>query len=149
MALLDPRNLLRDVDDRLVSVLTEASKDVDIVVIEGSRSFATQVRYVKEGVSKTMKSGHLVEPKAKAVDVIPSVDRVRGMRTDHPKFMFSLGLIMGAVLAAARHLGNSEFDIRFGYDFNGNKILDDKFFDGAHIEIKNYATEPDTRFKTN
>lgn len=59
---------LEGVDPRLVSLVHEILWYMDVSVIEGLRSVTQQQQNVKKGVSKTMKSKHLV---GKAIDLYP------------------------------------------------------------------------------
>ena len=59
---------LDGVDKRLVALVEEILHYIDVSVIEGLRSVATQKYYVSIGVSKTMRSKHL---QGKAVDLYP------------------------------------------------------------------------------
>lgn len=59
---------LAGIDPRLQALVRQILFYIDISVIEGLRSVATQKYYCSIGVSKTMKSKHLV---GKAVDLYP------------------------------------------------------------------------------
>jgi len=137
--------LLDAADARLARLVMAAGEIVDLYVIETSRSLDRQRAYVSRGVSKTLRSGHIVLPKAKAVDLGP-MDSDRAMRTDHPRYEFALGRVIGVIEALTTLPEFKDVKVRMGWDFNGNKKFDDAFFDGAHIEIAGYKLEPDTRW---
>ena len=59
---------LRGVDARLVSVLNELVKIMDVTIIEGLRSEQRQEKLLKEGSTKTKFSKHIT---GKAVDLAP------------------------------------------------------------------------------
>ena len=59
---------LNGVDSKLVNILNESIKLMDLTVLEGVRSKERQRVLVAKGASKTMKSKHL---KGSAVDVTP------------------------------------------------------------------------------
>ena len=66
------RARLKGVDSRLVNVLNELIKVMDVTIIEGVRSAETQNKYFKDGKSKldgiNKKSNHQL---GKAVDLAP------------------------------------------------------------------------------
>lgn len=82
MFTLDERSLKRlnnKVHPKLVAVVKRAIElsTVDFSVIEGIRTIEKQREYVKKGVSKTMKSRHLIQPDGygHAVDLAPLIEK--------------------------------------------------------------------------
>ena len=114
----------------LQRVIIEASRSIDILVIEGVRSYETQKKFVKDGVSKTMKSKHLkqVDGFSHAVDVAVLVGG-RIPWDDHRYFYF----MAGHVFSAAERLNVS---IRWGGNWDGDQdFSDQRFNDLVHFEL--------------
>jgi peptidoglycan L-alanyl-D-glutamate endopeptidase CwlK len=120
-------NALKGVDKRLQDVVALAIKYAteDFFVNEGLRSKERQALLVKQGASKTMNSKHIT---GHAVDLIPVA--VKGVIpwNDTKKF----DAIGKAMMKAAAELG---VKIRWGKDWNGNGIADEKFVDSPHFEL--------------
>ena len=95
------KSRLNGVDGRLVDLVNETLFYIDVSVIEGLRSVETQKQYLAIGVSKTMKSKHLV---GKAVDLYPyPVPRLQSGSIDSNSEKWNqLG---GVVLTLARAMG--------------------------------------------
>lgn len=72
------QNNLVGVEPRLVAVVERAIEitDQDFTVFEGVRTLERQREYLARGVSKTLKSKHLVQPDGygHAVDLVPYID---------------------------------------------------------------------------
>lgn len=127
---------LATVDGRLVAIVEKALGYgvVDFKVLEGARTDAEQLEYVRTGVSKVMpgpKAKHTVGPasgrtKAHAVDLVPvaPVDW-----DDRERF----ALLAGLMFAAASEL---QIPIRWGGDWDGDtQTRDETFRDSGHFEL--------------
>ena len=119
------RNRLKGVDSRLVNVLNELIKIMDVTVIEGLRSAERQEELLAKGATKVKYSKHM---EGKAVDIAPyPIDW-----NDSERFHYMGGMVRG--IAKALNL-----DIRWGGDWNSDgEIKDNKFDDLVHIEIKSF-----------
>ena len=114
---------LKGVDTKLVNVLNELVKIMDVTIIEGLRSQERQNELVAKGASKTKYSKHI---QGKAVDVAPYPidwkDRVR--------FHYMGGMVRGI----GQQLG---VNIRWGGDWDSDgETKDNSFDDLVHVEIK-------------
>ena len=117
------KELLKGVDARLVSVLNELIKIMDVTIIEGVRSSERQEELLKQGLSKVKYSKHM---EGKAVDLAPyPIDW-----DDLERFYYMGGMIRGI----GKELG---INVRWGgdWDSDGN-IRDQSFNDLVHVEIK-------------
>ena len=114
---------LRGVDTRLVNVLNELVKIMDVTIIEGLRSEQRQEKLLKEGSTKTKFSKHI---EGKAVDLAPyPIDW-----NDRDRFHYMGGMIRGI----AKQLN---IPVRWGGDWDGDgETKDNKFDDLVHVEIK-------------
>ena len=114
---------LRGVDTRLVNVLNELIKIMDVTIIEGLRSKQRQEILLKEGKTKTKFSKHI---EGKAVDLAPyPIDW-----EDRDRFHYMGGMIRGI----AKQLN---IPVRWGGDWdNDGETKDNKFDDLVHVEIK-------------
>mgnify|MGYP003136388181 CR=1 FL=1 len=118
---------LKGVDAKLVNVLNELIKIMDVTIIEGVRSKEKQQEYFKNGKSKidgvTKKGMHQL---GKAVDLAPyPVDWKNTKR-----FYYMGGMLRGI----AKQLN---IKVRWGGDWDSDgKIKDQTFNDLVHIEIK-------------
>ena len=114
---------LRGVDTRLVNVLNELIKIMDVTIIEGLRSKQRQEILLKEGKTKTKFSKHI---EGKAVDLAPyPIDW-----EDRDRFHYMGGMIRGI----AKQLN---VPVRWGGDWDGDgETKDNKFDDLVHFEIK-------------
>ena len=117
------RERLKGVDSRLVNVLNELIKMMDVTVIEGLRSAERQEELLKKGATKVKYSKHM---EGKAVDLAPyPIDW-----EDRDRFYYMGGMVRGI----AKQLG---IKIRFGGDWDSDgETKDNKFDDLVHIEIK-------------
>lgn len=112
--------------------------DQPFEVFEGRRTLATQKKYVKNGVSKTLNSRHLV---GLAVDLVPLIAG---------KLMWAAPAcikISQAMEQAAIELGIA---IRWGGDWDRDgDWQDERFFDGPHFELEKstYPNSTDPRIK--
>ena len=118
---------LKGVDAKLVNVLNELIKVMDVTIIEGVRSKEKQQEYFKNGKSKidgvTKKGMHQL---GKAVDLAPyPVDWKNTKR-----FYYMGGMLRGI----AKQLN---IKVRWGGDWDSDgKIKDQTFNDLVHIEIR-------------
>ncbi len=114
---------LRGVDARLVSVLNELVKIMDVTIIEGLRSEQRQEKLLKEGSTKTKFSKHIT---GKAVDLAPyPIDW-----NDRDRFHYMGGMIRGI----AKQLN---VPVRWGGDWDSDgETKDNRFDDLVHVEIK-------------
>jgi len=117
------RNRLKGVDSRLVNVLNELIKIMDVTVIEGLRSAERQEELLAKGATKVKNSKHM---EGKAVDIAPyPIDW-----NDRERFHYMGGMVRG--IAKALNL-----NIRWGGDWDSDgEVKDNKFDDLVHIEIK-------------
>ena len=114
---------LRGIDTRLVNVLNELVKIMDVTIIEGLRSEQRQEKLLKEGSTKTKFSKHIT---GKAVDLAPyPIDW-----KDRDRFHYMGGMIRGI----AKQLN---VPVRWGGDWDGDgETKDNSFDDLVHVEIK-------------
>ena len=117
------RDRLKGVDSRLVNVLNQLIKIMDVTVIEGLRSAERQKELLKKGATKVKYSKHM---EGKAVDIAPyPIDW-----DDRERFHYMGGMIRG--IARALNL-----NIRWGGDWDSDgEVKDNNFDDLVHIEIK-------------
>ena len=114
---------LRGVDTKLVNVLNELVKIMDVTIIEGLRSEQRQEKLLKAGSTKTKFSKHI---EGKAVDLAPyPIDW-----EDRDRFHYMGGMIRGI----AKQLN---VPVRWGGDWDGDgETKDNQFDDLVHVEIK-------------
>tara|TARA_R110000796_G_scaffold90152_10_gene193887 strand:+ start:1674 stop:2054 length:381 start_codon:yes stop_codon:yes gene_type:complete len=114
---------LRGIDVKLVNVLNELVKIMDVTIIEGLRSEQRQEKLLKEGSTKTKFSKHIT---GKAVDLAPyPIDW-----KDRDRFHYMGGMIRGI----AKQLN---VNVRWGGDWDSDgETKDNKFDDLVHVEIK-------------
>ena len=121
------RSRLKGVNPKLVNVLNEAIKLMDLTILEGLRSVERQKELVASGASKTMKSKHL---KGWAVDVTPypvDFDSAKGINRHY---------YMAGILRGIAHM--MKISVRSGADWDSDgEIKDQKFNDLVHLELKN------------
>jgi|TARA_R110000824_G_C14840180_1_gene638892 peptidoglycan LD-endopeptidase CwlK len=120
------RARLKGVDSRLVNVLNELIKVMDVTIIEGVRSAETQNKYFKDGKSKldgiNKKSNHQL---GKAVDLAPYPINWK----ESNRFYYMGGMVRGI----AKQLN---LKIRWGGDWDSDgETKDQTFMDLVHIEI--------------
>ena len=121
---------LKGVDDRLVSVLNEVVKYIDITIIEGKRSQERQNKLVEEGKSKTKFGKHV---QGKAVDIAPYNNGIDWNARD------DFHMLGGFVLGVASQMG---INVRWGGDWSSSSLKqeqrttkDNSFDDLVHFEI--------------
>ena len=117
------RERMKGVDSRLINVMNELIKLMDVTIIEGLRTKERQEELVAKGASKTKFSKHI---EGKALDVAPyPIDW-----ENRDGFYYMGGMIRGI----AQQLG---YDIRYGGDWDSDGQTKDNNFDYlVHIEIK-------------
>jgi peptidoglycan LD-endopeptidase CwlK len=115
---------LNGVDHRLIAVLNELIKIMDVTIIEGVRSAERQKKLLSQGSTKVKYSKHM---DGKAVDLAPyPVDF-----EDRDGFHYMGGMIRGI----AQQMG---FKVRFGGDWDSDgSTRDNRFDDLVHVEILN------------
>jgi peptidoglycan L-alanyl-D-glutamate endopeptidase CwlK len=114
---------LKGVDTKLVNVLNELVKIMEVTIIEGLRSQERQDELVAKGASKTRYSKHI---QGKAVDLAPyPIDW-----EDRERFHYMGGMVRG--------IGQQlNVNIRWGGDWDSDgEIKDNSFDDLVHVEIK-------------
>ena len=121
------RSRLKGFNLKLVNILNEAIKLMDLTILEGLRSVERQKELVASGASKTMKSKHL---KGWAVDVTPypvDFDSAKGINRHY---------YMAGMLRGIAHM--MKISVRSGADWDSDgEIKDQKFNDLVHLELKN------------
>ena len=117
------RERMRGVDSRLINVMNELIKLMDVTIIEGLRTKERQEELVAKGASKTKFSKHI---EGKALDVAPyPID------WENRDGLYYMG---GMIRGIAQQLG---YDIRYGGDWDSDgQTKDNNFDDLVHIEIK-------------
>ena len=117
------RKRLEGVDAKLVNVLNELIKIMDVTVIEGVRSEERQRELLKKGATKVKYSKHM---SGKAVDIAPyPIDW-----EDRERFHYMGGMLRGI----GQQLG---IRVRWGGDWDSDgEIKDNNFDDLPHFEIK-------------
>ena len=114
---------LKGVHPKLVNVLNELIKIMDVTIIEGLRSEERQKELLEQGKTKTKFSKHI---KGKAVDLAPYPIDLE----DRERFHYMGGMIRGI----GKQLNT---DIRWGGDWDSDgEIKDNSFDDLVHVEIR-------------
>jgi len=116
------RQRLKGVDTRLINVLNELIKMMDVTIIEGVRTKERQAELLKQGATKVKYSKHM---EGKAVDLAPyPIDW-----ENRDGFYYMGGMIRGI----AKQLN---LRIRFGGDWDSDgDTKNNNFDDLVHIEI--------------
>ncbi len=117
------RKRLEGVDAKLVNVLNELIKIMDVTVIEGLHSAERQKELLAKGATKVKYSKEL---EGKRVDIAPyPIDW-----EDRERFHYMGGMVRG--IAKALNL-----KVRWGGDWDSDgEIKDNSFDDLVHIEIR-------------
>ena len=117
------RERLKGVDAKLVNVLNELIKMMDVTVIEGLRSAERQKELLTKGATKVKYSKHM---EGKAVDIAPyPIDW-----ENRDGFYYMGGMVRGI----AKQLN---IDIRFGGDWDSDgDTKNNNFDDLVHIELR-------------
>ena len=113
---------LKGEDDRLVKVLNELIKIMDVTIIEGLRTGERQKELLKKGATKVKYSKHM---EGKAVDLSPyPIDW-----ENRDGFHYMGGMIRGI----AKQL---DIKVRWGGDWDSDgDVKDNGFDDLVHVEI--------------
>tara|TARA_R100000805_G_C3563277_1_gene71467 strand:+ start:221 stop:601 length:381 start_codon:yes stop_codon:yes gene_type:complete len=116
------KDRLKGVNPKLVNILNELIKIMDVTIIEGLRSKERQKELLAQGKSKTKYSKHL---EGKAVDLAPyPIDW-----EDRERFHYMGGMLRGI----AKQLN---INVRWGGDWdNDGEIKDNSFDDLVHVEL--------------
>ena len=114
---------LKGVDDKLITVLNELIKIMDVTIIEGVRSKERQAELLKQGATKVKYSKHM---EGKAVDLAPyPIDW-----DNRDGFHYMGGMIRGI----AQQLN---INVRWGGDWDSDgDVKDNSFDDLVHIELR-------------
>ena len=114
---------LKGVDPKLVNVLNELIKIMDVTIIEGLRSAERQQELLEKGATKVKYSKHM---EGKAVDLAPyPIDW-----EDRDRFHYMGGMIRGI----AKQLN---INVRWGGDWDSDgETKDNRFDDLVHVEIR-------------
>tara|TARA_R100000995_G_C3472466_1_gene119045 strand:+ start:380 stop:760 length:381 start_codon:yes stop_codon:yes gene_type:complete len=116
------RERLKGVDARLINVLNELIKMMDVTIIEGVRTAKRQEELLAKGATKVKYSKHM---EGKAVDLAPYPIKW----DDRDGFYYMGGMIRGI----AQQLG---YKVRFGGDWDSDgDTRDNSFDDLVHVEI--------------
>ena len=117
------RERLKGVDSRLINVLNELIKMMDVTIIEGLRSAERQKELLAKGATKVKYSKHM---EGKAVDLAPyPIDW-----ENRDGFYYMGGMIRGI----AKQMN---INIRFGGDWDSDGDTKDNSFDDlVHIEVR-------------
>ena len=117
------RKRLKGINVKLVNVLNELIKIMDVTIIEGIRTEERQKELLEKGATKVKYSKHM---EGKAVDVAPyPIDW-----NDRERFHYMGGMVRGI----GQQLG---IKIRWGGDWDSDgDIHDNNFDDLVHVEIR-------------
>lgn len=122
-------------DPRLQSILNEAIKFVNFIVIEGHRGEAAQNEAFRTGKSqKRWPEGNHNALPSRAVDIAPYFP---DNKTIDWGDLIAFGRLMGIVDLIATQMG---YRLRFGIDWDGdfhstNRDPNEHFLDAPHVEI--------------
>jgi peptidoglycan LD-endopeptidase CwlK len=122
------RERLKGVDHRIIMILDELIKIMDVTIIEGLRSAKRQEQLLKKGATKVKYSKHM---EGKAVDLAPYDPTVKGKIdwNDRDTFYYMGGMIRGI----AKQL---EINVRYGGDWDGDGNTKNHSFDDlVHFEL--------------
>jgi peptidoglycan LD-endopeptidase CwlK len=118
-------------DNKLQDIMNEVIKYLDISIISGYRSAIEQDSLYERGVSKVKfpYSKHNVKP-SQAVDIMlwnKSLPHIRWYDREQ------MCLVAGFVLGIAKL---KKINLKWGGDWDNNKMMNDNWFDGGHFEIE-------------
>jgi hypothetical protein len=117
------RERLKGINVKLVNVLNELIKIMDVTIIEGLRTEERQKELLEKGATKVKYSKHM---EGKAVDVAPyPIDW-----NDRERFHYMGGMLRG--------IGQSMgIKVRWGGDWDSDgEIKDNNFDDLVHVELR-------------
>jgi peptidoglycan L-alanyl-D-glutamate endopeptidase CwlK len=123
-------------DLRLQSILNEAIKQIDFVVLEGHRNKEAQEAAFKKGTTKLhWPNGNHNKLPSRAVDIAPYFKDAPSIDwKDLPAF----GRLMGYIQRIAFE---KNIKLRFGLDWDGDfRSMDESFLDAPHIELAKSET---------
>ena len=126
------REKLETLHPDLQKILNEVIKHLDISIISGHRGAIEQDTLYERGFSKVQfpNSKHNTNP-SQAVDVMLwNKEKPHYRWEDREQMIF----VSGYIKAVANEMG---IKIRMGCDWNGDKIFNESFFDGGHVELLN------------
>jgi peptidoglycan L-alanyl-D-glutamate endopeptidase CwlK len=109
---------------------------MDFSVNEGVRTLDRQKELVSKGVSKTMKSKHLIQSDGygHAVDLYPYPIDMEAVRKGSAVEISRFGVLAGIMKSLAWTHG---IEIEWGGDFDSDgETLDHTFFDAPHFQLK-------------
>ena len=117
------RSRLVGVDAKLVNILNELVKIMDVTIIEGVRTKERQEELLSKGATKTRFSKHI---DGKAVDLAPyPIDW-----EDRERFHYMGGMLRGI----GHEMG---VNVRWGGDWDSDGAIKDNSFDDlVHVELK-------------
>lgn len=129
---------LRGVHPSLVFIVQSTIETgiMDFSVNEGVRTLERQKKLVSEGLSKTMKSKHLVQSDGygHAVDLYPYPIDMDAVNRRNAVEIVRFGVLAGIIKSLAWTHG---IEIEWGGDFDSDgQTLDSTFFDAPHIQLK-------------
>lgn len=130
-------NNLEGVHPLLVDVvqMCMAQQIMDFSVHEGVRSLDRQKSLVARGVSKTMRSKHLIQSSGfgHAVDLYPSPVSMVRVNAGDAREIARFGVLNGIMQVCAKKMGVIVLN---GMDWDGDgETLDHTFFDAPHYEL--------------
>ena len=117
------RRRLKGVNTKLINVLNELIKIMDVTIIEGLRTEKRQQELLEKGATKVKYSKHM---EGKAVDVAPyPIDW-----NDRERFHYMGGMLRG--------IGQQlKINVRWGGDWDSDgEIKDNNFDDLVHVELR-------------
>lgn len=109
---------------------------MDFAVKEGVRSEARQKELFDKGLSKTLKSKHLIQPDGygHAVDLYPYPIDMDAVNRNNAVEIIRFGVLAGIMKSLAWTHG---IEIEWGGDWDSDgQTLDSTFFDAPHIQLK-------------
>lgn len=124
---------LSSCDDRLQELFLNVIEFRDCIILEGSRSKATQDKYFREGRSKVQwpNSKHNTEPSC-AVDVAPYFAESPHVRWNDSKSFYEFAGFVQGVAATM----DPEIRLRWGGDWDSDLDFHDQtFMDLVHFEL--------------
>lgn len=118
----------------LQKIMNKAIEMYDFTVLEGRRTLERQKELVAKGMSKTLNSKHIPDPKdpnqySRAIDISPYPVNW----SNEPKNLARWYFLQGIVSAIAHDMG---IKVRFGLDWDGDRDFTDQSFDDLpHLEL--------------
>lgn len=109
---------------------------MDFSIISGVRTIEQQEKLVEKGVSKTMRSKHLIQSDGygHAVDLAPYPLSWNKVNHNHWSEIIRFGVLAGLMKSIAKEQG---LTLIWGCDWdNDGQTLDHTFFDAPHFELR-------------